>query len=326
MELVHRDLVVKANTNRATWPGLKDSRTTALISMADPTFQDCVIQLLRTARRIKWVEPIYLLAINYAQFDKKFRSEMDTLGVFVIDTKPVLDPWLARNRTSNHTVYRRLQPYKFRKMEVFLNPIFRTYERLIFLDADGELTNLGPMVTVSFPPETAILMRQNDKSFNKKSLHENEIGDKYLTTKQLKLLQERYPNRTKTGATAYFIVDVKKLPTPHEVYEKSVDILVNFRSGFRLNDQTLMNFLFYHEMEIFPYCSWDEIVLIEDTKRLRDYCRKNIETQKKLLGKKSFLYRHKSVSEKANCLRVEDKEKSRSPKAKAKKRSKWGIW
>ncbi|KAI0566277.1 Nucleotide-diphospho-sugar transferase [Gracilaria domingensis] len=297
-----RDLIIKERLAHMRRSGLSEHPSAALITLSDPSFQDCMLQLFRKARHIGWKEPMFLLAIDYDFFEEETRQEIEELGVFVVRTRPIFDSWIDE-MTESQKSYRHLEPNKFRKMEVFLNPVFRTYERLIFLDADGLLTSLEPMLRVMFPDNVTILMRQNDRSFNKKSLHGNEINRKYLDANQTRQLDNRYPDRAKTGATCFFIVDVEKLPSPVEIFSRSIEIICTFRPGFRLNDQTLLNLLFYNELSLFPHCSWDEIVAMDDSRRLLQYCKENMRLQRWLLGHLSFAYRHMAVTEKKKHLR-----------------------
>ncbi|CAN8070729.1 unnamed protein product [Agarophyton chilense] len=308
---IQRDLIVKGRLVEMHKSRLPELPSTALITMSDPSFQDCMLQLLQSARKIGWKESIYLLAIEYDQFDQEIRDEIDELGAFVINTRPIFDSWVTE-KFEGQKSYRRLDPKKFRKMEVFLNPVFRTYERLIYIDADGFLTGLEPMVRVAFPDNVAILMRQNDRSFNKLSFHQNELAEEFLSRDQMRTLHNRYPDRAKSGATAYFIVDVNKLPSTLELFSRSIDILCNFRSAFRLNDQTLLNLLFYDELAMFPYCSWDEVVVMEEPQELYRYCLENMQLQRWLLGQISFMYRHMAVEEKNMCVRKREKGRKRA--------------
>lgn len=274
----------------------------ALVTMADPIFQHCAVELLRSARAHEWDHPIVLLAIDYDQFEPIVTKEMDALGVVTIHTHPVFDEWLKRG-VENVDFFRELQPNKFRKMELFLNPVLRAYERLIFIDADGIIdASLEPLMSVPFPKNSSLLMRQNDVSLGKNPFWGNEMAVEVLTDKQLALLSKNFPNRVKTGGSCWFVVDVRKLHSPLQILARSLELLCTFRAGFRFNDQTLISLLFYDAISLFPWCIWDEMPVLDHPRELTDYCSKNQHLQRWLNGKLKFMYRHMSVNEKEQCV------------------------
>lgn len=273
----------------------------ALVTLADPSFQHCALQLLRSARMHGWDQPIILLAIDYDEFEATVTEQMEVLGAIIVHTNPVFDEWLEKG-AENIDFYRTLQPNKFRKMELFFNPVLRAYERLVYVDADGVLdASLDPLLSVPFPENTTLLMRQNDISFGKKSLWANEIAIQMLTDAQLDLLWESFPNRVKTGGSCWFLVDVKKLPSPGQILSRSLELLCTFRAGFRFNDQTLISLLFYDSISLFPWCVWDEVHIIDEPDELVKFCTKNQNIQRWLNGKLKFMYRHMNGEEKQIC-------------------------
>lgn len=273
----------------------------ALVTLADPTFQHCALQLLSSARVHAWQQPLILLAIDYEEFEPTVTEQMEALGVVIIHTNPVFDDWLHRG-VENVDLFRTLQPTKFRKMELFFNPILRAYERLIFVDADGIVdASLDPLLSVPFHENTSLLMRQNDVSLGKKTFWANEMAIEVFTDTQLDLLSKKFPNRLKTGASCWFVVDVKKLHSPAQILSKSLELLCTFRAGFRLNDQTLISLLFYDSISLFPWCVWDEVPVIDEPGELTEFCSKNQHLQRWLNGKLKFMYRHMSVQEKKQC-------------------------
>lgn len=298
--LFQRRVEVEAHLRKTQgWP---DQRLrAAVVTMADPTFQHCALQLLQSTRDQDWRQPIILLAVDYEDFGSDVTEQFEALGVIVIHTNPIFDVWLQRG-VENIDIFRSLQSTKFRKMELFLNPILRAYERLIFMDADGIVdASLEPLLTIPFPENTTLMMRQNDISLGKKGFWGNEIAVEMLSDKQLELLSQRFPNRAKTGGSCWFIVDVKKLHSPSRVASKSIELLCHLRAGFRFNDQTLISLLFYDSISLFPWCVWDEVPILNDPKHLSDYCSKNKHLQRWLNGKLKFIYRHMSVEEKRQC-------------------------
>ena len=275
----------------------------ALVTMADSNFHACALQLIKSARKLAWKDAIFLLTVDYDKFDATSVEELDRYGVFIVHTNSIFDRWIDLKMDNTYT-HHELDKLKMRKMELFLNPIFRTYDRLIYIDADGLLgVSLEPMVTVRFPESTVVLMRQNDRSVGKGSMWDNEINETFLTTKQKTLLLQQYPDRDTSGASCWFIVDVSKLESPAQLFSKCLKILCNFRAGFKLNDQTLLNLLFYDRLSIFPWCVWDEIPIMDNPGMLKRYCSVNMRLQRWINGKLTFLYRHMAVAEKKLCVR-----------------------
>jgi len=236
------------------------------------------------------------------KFDNKTIEALKDLHVIIIETHAIFDSWLERS-VDNSFYFRDLQPNKFRKMDVFLNPIFRNYDRLIFLDADGIIGNsLEPLVKVRMPSDVTILLRQNDQSFGKNKLWENEYNTLSLTFSQGWRFGQAFPDRTKSGATCFFIVNVKKLPSPGQLMLQSLDILCNYRAAFKYNDQSIINLLFYHNISLIPWCVWDEVIHLESSPDLLAFCKEGMQNQRRLNGRLTFIYRHMNKQRKASCL------------------------
>lgn len=301
--LLHRRLQVRArfNLKEAAW-GPYVRPKVALVTLTDSKYLNCSLQLLTSARAVGWNDPMFLLSVALETFDIHIRDHLDELGVHVVQTSPIFDRWLHEDVDSNF-IYRTLESSKFRKMEIFLNPVFRSYDRLIYMDPDGFIgSSLEPMLKVRFPPHTSLLMRQNEAAVGKRTLYKNEICLDALPRLEKRQLTARYPDRNMTGASCWFMVDVKRLRSPEELLLESIYLLCKYRAGFRLNDQTLLNFLFYNEMHLFPWCAWDEIPVLDLSTNLREYCKFHMQTQRWLNGGLTFIYRHMSPDEKAQCL------------------------
>ena len=274
----------------------------AVVTMSDGKFQFCMLQLVRSLRKFGWRHMIFLLATDYGQFDPEVIRELDIHGVFVVHTNPIFDNWILKK--VNGTNFRQLDARKFRKMELFVNPIFRTFDRLIYMDSDGVIaSDVSPMLRVEFKRNETLLMRQNDKSVRKGSLWDNELSLKDLPFELKEELRLKFPDRDIAGGSCWFVVNTPRLPSPTIVMKRSLEILCKYRAAFKLNDQTLLNLLFYNSISMFPWCSWDEVIVENDPLRLRQYCRKHMHLQRWLAGQISFMFRHMSVKEKARCIR-----------------------
>jgi hypothetical protein len=283
----------------------------ALVTLASPSFLNCTIQLVRSARSHGWQEPIFVLAVNGTLFDNRLLKSLDALGVQVIHTAPALDDWVVKS-VPRLFQFRRLEVIKFRKMEIFFNPLFRTFGRVIYMDPDGIIgAPLMPLALMSFPPAASVLLRQNDAAVGKLPLWESELAPEALRPSDRSKLQSRYPNRGKVGATSWFAADMKRIPPPSELLQQSRFILELYKPAFRLNDQTLVNMLFYNHMGLIPWCAWDEVRVIGDSNALRLYCENHMADQRYLNGRLTFMYRHMSPAEKAQCVSTGDKLRNR---------------
>lgn len=275
---------------------------TALITLTDVKYQTFALQLVASARYYNWTGSIYVLTINFESFSENVVRAFRQYGVVFIYTNAWLDNWLVKS-VSNRKLFRHLNAFKFRKMELFYNPVFRTYRRLIYLDPDGLISSsLEPMVRVPFPHNVSVIMRQNDRSVKKRWLWRNVFNTRFLTGHQQSILATNFPDRSMSGATSWFIVDVTKLPSPTAVFSNSLQILCTFRAAFRLNDQTLLNLLFYQNLGFMPWCSNGEIVLLQDVDSMKKYCDLEMARQRKIFGRLKFMYRHMSSKEKATIL------------------------
>lgn len=273
----------------------------AVVTMSDQTFQYCMLQLVRSIRRLGWKHTIFLLAIDYDQFDPIVARELDIHGVFIVHTNSIFDRWLVKEAEGSH--FRSLDASKFRKMELFVNPIFRAFDRLIYMDADGIVSSdLSPLLQVPFKHNETLLMRQNDRSVRKDSLWTNEISIESLNLERQEDLALQFPDRDISGASCWFIVNTPKLPSPVSILERSFEILCQYRAAFKLNDQTLLNLLFYDSISMFPWCSWDEVIVENDPTILAQYCQRHMHLQRWLEGNIAFIYRHMSVQEKEVCV------------------------
>lgn len=280
----------------------------ALVTMSDNKFLNCSLQLVRSVRNEgSWRFPIFLLTAGledgdaadpHHQHTLEMLSELqDDFGVILVPTSGALDSWAGR-----------LSVVKLRKMDIFFNPLFRTYDRIIYMDPDGIVNApLLPLVLMKLPLDISIAMRQNDESMGKGRLWSEANGelllDKVGTTEAKEMLSSYAPDRQKVGGSCWFIAEMSRMRTVQNLLQESRMTLCRYRDIFRYNDQTLLNILFYDEMEIFPWCASREVTVLDGgTCKLREYCQKEMRVQRLLDQGLKFIYRHCSVEEKSNCL------------------------
>jgi hypothetical protein len=275
----------------------------ALVTMADSRYLNCTLHLARGARDAGWRSPIFLLLIGGTAHDAATVRAIEDLGVHLIHTAPALDAWVDNGNVSRRYHYRRLSAAKFRKMEIFFNPVFRTFDRVIYMDPDGLIgAPLAPLALMTFPPNTTVLMRQNDASVGKPSLWRAEIAPDALLAPQRAQLEAAYPDRAMVGGSCWFMVQTGRLPPPPRILADSRRLLCRYKAAFRLNDQTLLNLLFYDALDLFPWCASRELRVIGASPRLRAYCRAHMDDQRWADGGLAFMYRHHSPAEKRQCL------------------------
>lgn len=280
----------------------------ALVTMSDNKFLHCSLQLVRSVRNEgSWRFPIFLMTTDleddnatnpYHQRTLKMLNELqDDLGVILVPTSGALDNWVGR-----------LSAIKLRKMDIFFNPLFRTYDRIIYMDPDGIVNApLLPLVLMKLPLDISIAMRQNDESMGKGRLWSEANGelvlDKVGTTEAKEMLSSYAPDRQKVGGSCWFIAEMSRMRTVQNLLQESRMTLCRYRDIFRYNDQTLLNILFYDEMEIFPWCASREVTILDGgSYELREYCQREMRVQRWLDKGLKFIYRHCSVEEKSNCL------------------------
>lgn len=276
------------------------STSAALVTMTNSEYLNCTVHVLASAREMGWNYPILILTHKTATFQESQKEALLNLGVDFVETSPALDDWL--NKSHGRYNFRKPDVIKFRKLELFFNPTFRFFDRLVYIDSDGVVgAPLDPLVHAAFPAGVSVVMRQNDVSVGKRSFWETELDLQALGDRDRANFESRFPNRPTLGASCWFIVDTRALAPVSRLLSESKSLLRAYRSAFRYNDQTLMNLLFYNEMETFPWCTWNELRMFNSTESLGTYCRRSMGAQRWLYGKLTFMYRHMAPFERAQC-------------------------
>lgn len=256
----------------------------ALVTMADDKYMRCAHRLVEAARFYGWKQDIVVLTIN-ATYSTRM-AHLSLLNVKFVETQGVLEPWVGDSQR-NRTGFRTLEPQKFRKMEIFINPFFRRYERIVYMDADGIIH--GSMKAIEkavFPKNKSILLRDNGVGMKKGSFYDGEIEVGALAAQDIKAFMKKYPDRRVSGATCWFMVDMRAIEPADEIIRKASYLLCKYQSAFKFNDQTLMNLLFYHESVTFAWCSRRRIKTLSSADKLYWFCERSTKRRAK------FIYMH----------------------------------
>jgi hypothetical protein len=280
----------------------------ALVTLADARFLNCSLQLIRGARAYGWRQPVFLLTVGTGLHDSADgREATDELGVELVRTSGTLDAWVGNMKVPRRYHYRRMSAAKFRKMDIFFNPLFRTFDRIIYMDPDGLIaSSLEPLALMTLPPDSVLGMRQNDASVGKPSLWRGEVAPDALLPAQRERLGALFPDHALVGASCWFMVEMGRLPPPRALLRTVRQLICEFKGGFRLNDQTLLNLLFYGRITLVPWCSGSEVAASVAESgggaALRRYCDAHMRAQRWADGGLRFIYRHFSPAEKAECV------------------------
>lgn len=277
----------------------------ALVTMADTRFLNCSLQLIRAARASGWRQPVFLMTVGdgISRNAGLGREAAQQLGVELVGTSRALDPWVDNMNVPRVYHSRRLSAAKFRKMDIFFNPLFRTFDRVIYMDPDGVIAApLGPLAEMSVPAWAGLVMRQNDASVGKPSLWGGEVAPGALLPQQRDRLGTLFPDHALVGGSCWFVADMGRLPAPRPLLRAARQLLCEFKGGFRFNDQTLLNLLFYGKVALLPWCAGEEARVLQGGPALKRYCKLHMNAQRWADGGLRFMYRHLSPREKAECL------------------------
>lgn len=241
------------------------NKNIAVVTLADDYYMPCASRLVKDLRgRGSWKGDLYVMTIG--DIREEDLKNLKSLNVTVVRTKGVLDKWVPKHQHLK----------KFRKMELLYETIFRKYDELAYLDADGTIG--GPiygLLNVTFPKGETMLFRDNGEAIGKGSLYKNEFRgglSKLLGTELYENFKQRFPDRGSPGATAFFIVDVRQLKSIEETKRESIYLMEKYSKIFKYHDQSLMLIQFYHESAVFAWCAAHEIKLIDSVPLRQSYC------------------------------------------------------
>lgn len=280
-------------------------RRVALVTMADAQFLNCSLQLIRAARAFGWRHPVFLLAVGdgVSRRSGLGRVAAEELGVEVVQSSGALDGWVANMDVPRVYHAARLSAAKFRKMDVFFNPVFRTFDRVVYVDADGTVAApLAPLAAMSVPAWAAVALRQNDAALGKPRLWGGELDGAALAPATRARARALFPDTAAVGASCYFVAEMRRLPPPRALLAAARQVLCEFKPGFRFNDQTLINALFSRRLALLPWCAAAEARPVAGVAARARYCARDMAAQRAAEGGLRFMYRHFSPAEKAACV------------------------
>eukprot|EP00172_Hildenbrandia_rubra_P003202 Plantae.Rhodophyta-Hildenbrandia_rubra.ctg48351.p1 GENE.Plantae.Rhodophyta-Hildenbrandia_rubra.ctg48351~~Plantae.Rhodophyta-Hildenbrandia_rubra.ctg48351.p1 ORF type:complete len:329 (-),score=30.82 Plantae.Rhodophyta-Hildenbrandia_rubra.ctg48351:1359-2345(-) len=257
----------------------------ALVTLSDDYYMPCALQLVENIRGIGgWTRDLYVLTIDGIR-PEDFRRLME-LDAIVLNTSSVLDEWVPSHQHVK----------KFRKMDILFNPIFRQYDQVVYLDADGTIGGpLDALLDVKFPEGNSILLRDNGLAIGKGFLYGNEFKKDLSSLLDESVYQEftrKFPDHSSPGATSFFVLDIASLKDTETLIKDSIHLLCKVGEIIKYHDQSLMLLQFYHESAIFPSCVLEKIRVIDRVEDRWRYCK---EVKKRLKNNQAFkgqMYHH----------------------------------
>jgi hypothetical protein len=146
---------------------------------------------------------------------------------------------------------RRQVQMQYLKMELFTHPYFRSFRRLVFLDAESVVrAPLQPLIDVNMPPWSPIVMRTNGASLVSQRTMYTVLDVAVLSPAHRDYFLTRYPDRPTAGASGYMVIDTTRLEAPEEVAAKAVELLDLYRPAFLFNEQSLLLVLYYDSLTV----------------------------------------------------------------------------
>lgn len=232
---------IAAISHRGAQPSINSEM--AVVTMADGQYAACASRLIASVRKAGQFEgDVWLLLPSDAD-----RTEVQM----------AIDPYHVRIfRTSvepagGSNVHGKGPSLQYEKLQLFTAPLFRKYQRLLFLDADGIVQHpVDPLLRAPLPHGQPIALA----TWWGRSLFETELNMWRVSSKHIDSIRKEYPDRDLVGSTAWMIIDPQQLPSSKSLGDDIRKLLLEFRAQFTHNDQGLVNLLFSHPM-FFPVCA-----------------------------------------------------------------------
>ena len=125
------------------------------------------------------------------------------------------------------------------------NPIFRIFNRVVYIDADTVVnSNIALFFELDIPPHITILMRDNGYGVNKGDLYSNE----YSRNVPVK-------NTKSPGTSCLMIINMSLLPSPNTMDLLLRNLLEEHHRAFKYADQGLINMAFRDHYMVFWPCT-----------------------------------------------------------------------
>lgn len=218
----------------------------AVVLVSDNKYMPCTLSLVSSIVKVgRWKGHIILL--SGMEFVMTNKTEQ-ILADFCVEVRRVAK-WYTKKlprATPNPN------GSKWLRMHVFTDPFFRKYEKLLYMDTDGivkhDIRGLFAIADTS-----TLIMRDNGMGMKKGTLLKSEMFsvkfEQIPNQGQIMMSDTPHP-----GASAFFVLDVTKLPPPAEISQHLYDILATYGGFFKYNDQTLINLYFRRQYSVMAPC------------------------------------------------------------------------
>lgn len=235
-------VVIAAISHRGAQPHVANSQM-AVVTMADEHYAACASRLVASIRAEgKFEGDVWLLLPSDAD-RTKVQLAVDQYHVRIFRT--------SEESSGGSRIHGKGPSLQYEKLQLLTAPLFRKYERLLFLDADGIVQHpLEPLLKVALPHGQPIALA----TWWGRSLFETELNLWRLPSKKVDSLRKEHPDRDLVGSTAWMIVDPAQLPSANSMGDDIRKLLLELRAQFSHNDQGLVNLLFPRPA-FFPVCA-----------------------------------------------------------------------
>lgn len=227
-----------------TEPSSKNDRV-VLVTMADEVYAAGAIAVVYTA--LKYAEWQWDIVVLHSE------NIRDCVKESLHDMGVKLRPWKNRLRYKGAS----MKPH-FNKMDVFLDPFYRKYDRLVFLDSDHYILSncFRALVFDDRLREDVINRDPLHPTFAVVSVHPlttyRDITFKLQTKASIDNFQTVFPDRSPGINTRFFVINPKEFPKPFLMASQVNHIINEYRPFFKHEDQSLMALLFYNQTMTFP--------------------------------------------------------------------------
>jgi hypothetical protein len=221
------------NSSQAT----KTEENHAVIITFNSKFELCAEKLLRSIRREgKWTGTIVAITQKHYVPSEELSNLMKELMVETLQVEPFTD--ITYHGSSD----------AFNKFHIFIEPKFRRFSVLMYLDVDGFVNApLDPLASALRDSQQTLLMRDNGNGIGKPDLYVSEYRD-------ASLIRNVTRNTKNPGSTCMFLVNTTRLPEPSKLKQILQKAVLNHGKNCKFADQSLLHIVFRESMAVMAPC------------------------------------------------------------------------
>lgn len=135
------------------------------------------------------------------------------------------------------------------KLEIFVNPYFRQWTRLVFIDMNSVV--LGPissLIGVPLPADRAIAMPDNHSNRKEASLHKIEYAP------EMPPMAGPRPRDVRIGKASLMVIDLARMAPPAEVFQQVKAEILSIGAHCLQGDQGIINAVWQDQITTMPTC------------------------------------------------------------------------